>query len=102
MVWDSLAVPREPRARPWLDLLDDEVEPRVLGGSKPDRLVWSSLWVSRPDDEVHFDLETAGSETLLRYTLLTPDGLPDASKTGHLRKRLSEILFRDLRYSYGQ
>jgi hypothetical protein len=43
-----------------------------------------------------------GSETLLRFSLLTPDGPPDESKTGHLRRRMNQLLFADLRYSYGQ
>ncbi len=102
MVWGSLTEPHLPAARPWLELLPDEVEPRVLAAERPGRVVWSSLWPGRPDDEVHLQLSAVGSETLLRYTLLTPGELPDASKTGHLRRRLSVLLFADLRYSYGQ
>jgi hypothetical protein len=34
--------------------------------------------------------------------LLTPGQAPDVSKTGHLRKWLNQLLFADLRYSYGQ
>ena len=34
--------------------------------------------------------------------LLTPGEMPDASKTGHLRKWLDYLLFADLRSSYGQ
>jgi len=102
VVWGSLTEPHLPGTRPWLDLLPDEVEPRVVAAERPGRVVWSSLWPSRPDDEVHFELSAVGQETLLRYTLLTPGELPDASKTGHLRRRLSVLLFADLRYSYGQ
>jgi hypothetical protein len=60
------------------------------------------LWPSRPNDEVHLELTAAGSETSLRFRLLTPDNPPDESKTGHLRRRLNELLFADLRFSYGQ
>jgi hypothetical protein len=83
-------------------LLADEVDPRVLATEKPGQVVWSSLWPSRPDDQVHFAL-TASRDggTLLRFTLLTPDEAPDQSKTGHLRRRLNQLLFADLRYSYG-
>jgi hypothetical protein len=102
IVWDSLVTPNEPAARPWLDLLEDEVEPHVLFARKPDEVVWSSLWPSRPNDTVHLTLSTSGSQTLLRFTLLTPDELPDPSKTGHLRRRLNHLLFADLRFSYGQ
>ena len=102
VVWTSLTQPREPTARPWLKLLADEVEPRVLTATKPDRVVWSSLWPSRPDDVVHFELAVVRGETLLRFTLLTPEDPPDEGRTGHLRRRLNHLLFADLRFSYGQ
>ena len=102
VVWDSLMVPAEPTARPWLNLLEDEVAPRVVFARKPDEITWSSLWPSRPNDTVHLTLSTVGSETLLKFTLLTPGELPDSSKTGHLRRRLNYLLFADLRFSYGQ
>jgi hypothetical protein len=89
-------------ARPWLNLLDDEVEPTVLDAEKPIRVVRSSLWPSRPDDQVRLELTPAGSGTSLRFTLLTPDDRPDASTTGHLRRRVNQLLFADLRLSYGQ
>jgi hypothetical protein len=102
VVWDSLVEPEREGARPWLRLAADEVAPRVLGADQPPRVVWSSLWPSRPHDEVHFELVAIGSETSLRFTLLTPDEPPDQSTTGHLRYRLNHLLFADLRYSYGQ
>lgn len=103
VVWESLTEPRRPTARPWLNLLPDEVEPRVLQAEKPDRVVWSSLWPSRPKDWVHFELTAVrGTETLLRFTLLTPDDAPDQNKAGHLRRRLNQLLFADVRFSYGQ
>jgi hypothetical protein len=74
----------------------------VLEAERPVRVVWSSLWPSRPSDQIHFDLAVAGTETLLSFTLLTPDDPPDQSKTGHLRRRLNRLLFADLRFSYGQ
>ena len=64
--------------------------------------MWSSLWPSRPNNQVHFELAAIGSETSLKFTLLTPDEPPDESTTGHLRHRLNHLLFADLRYSYGQ
>ncbi|WP_405165208.1 hypothetical protein OG203_08910 [Nocardia sp. NBC_01499] len=103
VVWESLTEPRRRQARAWLELLSDEVEPRVLEADKPSRVVWSSLWPSRPDDQVHFELTAVeGGDTLLRFTLLSPDEAPDQSKTGHLRRRLNQLLFADLRFSYGQ
>jgi hypothetical protein len=102
VVWQSLTDPYASSARPWLNLLPDEVEPTILDSERPVRVVWSSLWPSRPNDQVHLELSAAGSETLLRFALLTPDDPPDASKTGHLRRRVNHLLFADLRLSYGQ
>lgn len=65
------------------------------------RVTWSSLWPSRLRDEVHSGLTRVGNETLLWFTLLTPDDAPDRPTVGHLR-RLNQQMFRDLRLSYGQ
>lgn len=100
-MWDSLTEPHAPGTRPWLALLDDEVAPEVLEGKRPDRVVWSSLWPSRPRDRVLLELTDDRGETSLRFTLLTPDGPPDESKTGHIRRRMNHLLFADLRFSYG-
>lgn len=98
VVWESLVAPQ-----PWLDLLADEVEPRVVEAEKPGRVVWSSLWADRPDDEVHFELTPSeDGGTLARFTLLSSGEAPDESKTGHIRRRFNQLLFADLRYSYGQ
>ena len=81
----------------------DEVDPRVLAAEKPSRVTWSSLWPSRPDDQVQFALTASrAGGTSLRFTLLATDEVPDQSKTGHLRRRLNQLLFADLRSSYGQ
>lgn len=102
VVWGSLVQPEREGSRAWLSLVDDEVAPRILYAEEPHRVAWSSLWPSRPNDEVHFDLEAIGGETSLKFSLLTPDEPPDQSTTGHLRYRLNHLLFADLRYSYGQ
>lgn len=102
MVWGSLAQPQRKESRPWLSLASNEVAPTILVADEPHRVVWSSLWPSRPNDQVHFDLSAIGFETMLKFTLLTPDEPPDQSTTGHLRYRLNYLLFADLRFSYGQ
>ena len=83
-------------------VVDDESEPTVLDADKPHRVAWSSLWPTRPRDQVLLELTAAGSQTALRLTLLTPDDPPDSRKTGHLRRRINHLLFADLRFSYGQ
>lgn len=102
VVWNSLVQPDREGTRPWLSLTSDEVAPTVLAAEEPHRVVWSSLWPGRPNDEVHFELAAIVSETLLEFTLLTPDEPPDQSTTCHLRYRLNHLLFADLRYSYGR
>ncbi|MEU5692429.1 hypothetical protein [Actinosynnema sp. NPDC020468] len=102
VVWRSLVEPRRPGTRPWLTLLPDEVDPAVVAAEEHHHVVWSSLWPNRPDVRVHFALTaTEDGGTSLRFTLLSPVE-PDASATGHLRRRLNRLLFADLRFSYGQ
>ena len=102
VVWRSLTEPRAAGARPWLRLLDDEVEPQVLESREPDLVVWSSLWPRRPGVVVRLELRAAGGETSLRWTMTTEGEPPDQSATGHLRFRLNHLLWADLRLSYGQ
>ena len=101
-VWQSLTEPRRPGSRPWLVLLDDEVEPGIVEAVEPTRVVWASIWPSRPRDRIEFDLEPDGDGTGLRWTVRTPDEAPDASKTGHIRYRMNVLINQELRYSYGQ
>jgi len=109
VVWRSLTEPRRPDARPWLRLLDDEVEPVIVEAVAPTRVAWSSIWPSRPHDRIEFDVEPDGDGTALCWTVLTPDtspeetpnDAPDASKIGHIRYRMNVLINRDLRYSYG-
>jgi hypothetical protein len=102
-VAESLMEPDRDPARSWLRLLADEVRPRIVEARPPELVVWSSLWPSRPDALVRFDLAPDGrGGTDLRWTLLVDEPLPDASKLGHLRKRLNQLINADLRYSYGQ
>lgn len=101
-VFDSLVDPDQPGARPWLNLLDDEVEPRVLEAERPHRVLWSSIWLRRPDDQVLLELAAADSDTSVKFTLLTPYEAPDDRTIRHLRYRMNVLLYADLRYSYGQ
>jgi hypothetical protein len=103
VVAGSLQEPDSDPARPWLRLLGDEQRPRVVEARPPELVVWSSLWPSRPDALVRFDLTSDGhGGTDLRWTLLVAEPAPDASKLGHLRKRLNQLINAELRYSYGQ
>ena len=102
VVFEALTQPNRDPARQWLTLLADEQPPTVLEAQEPALVVWSSLWPRRPDARVRFDVLPAGGETSLRWTLLVEEPLPDASLTGHLRKRLNQLVNAELRYSFGQ
>lgn len=102
VVWEDLVRPASTGGRTWLDLLDDEVAPRVVESDAPKRVVWSSLWTSRPGDRVVIELAAAGCDTAVTFTLLAAGDPPDDSRTGHIRRRVNQLLFADLRFSYGQ
>lgn len=99
----ALLDPDRDPVRPWLVLLADEQRPRVLE-HREDTVVWSSLWPTRPDAQVRFDLppDRGGSGTDLRWTLLLEEPLPDPLLLGHLRKRLNLLINGNLRYTFGQ
>jgi hypothetical protein len=97
-----LTKPHEPGARSWLELRADETEPKIIEASEPTFVVWTSLWPSRPDDVIRFDLRPSGGGTALRWTLSTPGAIPDAPEVGRLRHRMNFLINAQLRFSYGQ
>lgn len=101
VVWDDLVSPKSAGSRAWLDLLPDEVAPRVLESTRPSRVVWSSLWADRPEDRIVIDIAANGADSAVTFTLLASGEVPDDSKTGHIRKRVNHLLWADLRFSYG-
>lgn len=103
VVFEALNEPDRAPGRPWLDLLDDERRPAVLRSREPSLLVWSSVWIKRPDAVVEFDLpRAADGGTDLRWTLYVEDPVPDDALVGHLRQRMNRLINADLRYSFGQ
>jgi hypothetical protein len=102
VVFEALTRPDRDPTRPWLKLLDDEQRPRLIEADKPGLVVWSSLWTKRPDAIVRFDLEGAGYETDLRWTLLVDEPMPEAPLAGHMRKRLNQLINANLRFTFGQ
>ncbi|MFT4008568.1 MAG: hypothetical protein QM655_00855 [Nocardioidaceae bacterium] len=104
VVWDDLVSPAQTGSRVWLNLVADEIRPRVLECERPCSVVWSSLWRSRPDDRIVFGLAEVpvSQDTALTFTLLTPSDVPDEDDARLLRKRISRLIFAELRFSYGQ
>jgi hypothetical protein len=103
VVFEALTEPDHDPARPWLFLLADEQPPEILEAVEPSLVVWSSLWTTRPDARVRFDLapDDAGG-TMLAWTLQLADPMPDDSKLGHLRRRLNILINASLRATWDQ
>jgi hypothetical protein len=87
VIFDDLGDPYRQPARPWLDLRADEMAPTVLDSDRSHYVVWSSLWVKRPDASVRFDLTGERGGTDLRWTLYVEDPLPDVSVVKHMCQR---------------
>jgi hypothetical protein len=65
-------------------------------------VLWSSLWPDRPEDTIRFRIERdGGSGSMLEWELRSDQPEPDAAVLGHLRRRLNELINRDLRESFG-
>lgn len=103
IVWECLTNPHRPGGRPWLELRDDEHDPRILASTPVTMVTWSSLWPARPDDQIRFDLRPSpDGGTALRWTLLTPGELPPQETVGRLRYRMNYLINAALRFSFGQ
>jgi len=102
-VFEALVEPDRDPSRPWLELLGDEVRPQVVRADAVSTVVWSSLWVKRPDAIVRFDLPPGDDGgTDLRWTLHVDQPIPDDALIGHLRKRVNQLINANLRYTFGQ
>jgi hypothetical protein len=103
VMFEALTDPDRDPNRPWLDLVDDEQRPKVLHSDAPSPLVWSSLWIKRPDATVTFELPPGfGGGTELRWTLHVVEPVPAQALIGHMRKRLNELINANLRFTFGQ
>lgn len=102
-VVDALVRPDGDPARPWLLLRAGEVRPLVLEEGTA-HVLWSSPWPDRPGLRVRLDVTARpdGADGAdLRWTLLGDAPLPP-EEVRPLRRRLDELLNRDLRQSFDQ
>jgi hypothetical protein len=102
VLWADLMEPARTGSRVWLELRHGEVWPRVLESTEPDQVVWSTLWEQRPDDRIVLDLAPVGQETALGFTILSPREVEDEVTLKRLQYRLNQLLYAQLRYTYGQ
>jgi hypothetical protein len=98
---EALREPNRDPNRAWLSLHEDEQPPEVEV-DQPDLVIWSSIWTSRPDARIRFDLAAEGQGTALRWTLLVDAPLPEPALLRHMGKRLNQLINANLRYTYGQ
>jgi len=102
VLWAALAAPLASSGRPWFELQEDEVEPTILEAREPGQVVWSTLWRDRPDDRIELRLLADREGSRLTFTWLSPGPAPDGATLGRRRRRLNELFWADLRYSFGQ
>jgi hypothetical protein len=99
VMYEALTQPDRDPARPWTGTTEP---PRILESEFPSLVVWSSLWAARPDARIRFDLEPGAGGTYVRWTLSLDEPLPDDSTIASMRKRIGQLIFADLRYTFGQ
>lgn len=51
-VFEALVAPDRDGSRPWRLLLAGEQRPQILEAGRPNLIIWSSLWITRPDVRV--------------------------------------------------
>jgi hypothetical protein len=100
-VYEALTQPHRDPLRPWLRLLDDEMEPKVIEVQEPGLVVWSSLWTKRPQATIRFEIEPDGAGTSLRW-ILADESEPDPPLVGRMRKRVNQLINAEMRFSFGQ
>lgn len=102
-VFEALLTPNRDPARQWLSLAVDQQPPCVIESIEPELVVWSSLWASRPDAVIRFELalDTERQGTNLTWTLLVEEPEPEPPLLNHFRKRINVLINAELRYSFG-
>ena len=101
-LFEALIDPHREPVRHWLDVRDNEIEPRIIEAVEPELVVWSSIWPDRPDAIIRFDIEAVGNSTTLCWTLFVEDRVPTESEVVRLRKRINTLINANLRFTFGQ
>lgn len=102
VLWADLVERKVSGTRAWLTLLDDEQRPKLIKTVENEQVVWSSLWPHRPKDRIVLNVHSEDDGSSLEVVWLAGVPEPSPSQIGHIRKRLSYLLFAELRFSYGQ
>jgi hypothetical protein len=101
VIYEALTRPNLDPTRPWLTLVEDEVEPRIIESREPSLVVWSSLWPGRPGEVIRFEIEPGAGGSVLTWRLLTPTDEPDPTVLGRMRYRLNYLINGQLRSTFG-
>jgi hypothetical protein len=103
VIWETLVEPRRStQYHQWLTLNVDETDPNVVESSRPTLVVWSSIWLDRPNDLIRFEISNdEGGGSRLRWTLESPDESPTDERLGRLRYRINYLINGKMRQSMG-
>jgi hypothetical protein len=102
VMFEALTEPNRDPIRPWLHLQEGERLPHLLESSHPSLVIWSSLWLHRPDAAIRFDLPPGGAGTDLRWTLTMDEPLPDEEEVRRMRRRINQLINDNLRQTFDQ
>ncbi len=100
VVHESLRQPNRDPARRWLHLYLDEVWPII---STPDQntVIWISIWRRRPDIKIQFQVSSDEADgTWLRFVITAEE--EEGDPIVNVGRRMSRLIFAELRYCYGQ
>ncbi|MFN2607328.1 MAG: hypothetical protein ABR511_05455 [Acidimicrobiales bacterium] len=101
VVWESLRDPWASENREWFQVRPGEVPPTILDGVRPSLIVWTSIWADHPELRIRFDIEPAGTGSLVTWTLQGRQELDDDDVRGR-RHRLNQLINGNLRETFDQ
>ena len=64
----------------------------MLSESKPNRVLWSSIWLDHPELTIEFAIEPDGVGSIVTWTLIGPAELLDADDIARRRYRLNQLI----------
>jgi hypothetical protein len=104
VLFEALTQPNRDPSRPWLLLVDGELDPRVISAEAPHLVVWSSLWPDRPEATIRFELppDRDGYGTDLRWTLDLDEPTPGKDRLVAMRRRINLLINGNLRQTFDQ
>ncbi|MHA4854422.1 hypothetical protein L1080_033545 [Rhodococcus sp. MSC1_016] len=86
IVYEALTKPDRDPTRPWLILHNDEQRPSIPEAADPNLVVWTSIWLWRPDARIRFGIiGPPHGSTTLSWTLIVDELVPDGETIVRMR-----------------